>query len=366
MTITSLIVAGLVTSAMSYLLVRFAPVHIAFALDGVGAGPQHFHVKSTPRIGGVAILLGTVCGAGLLAAQNVVPTTEALLLLFVALPVFLAGLGEDLHRNVRPKHRLWLSFGAAALGFLLLDAELRRLDILIVDSLLAFMPAAFLLTVFAVGGVAHAFNIIDGYNGLAAVVAIAVLGALGYVAGQVGDPLVFGMCLVMVGALIGFLVWNFPLGSIFAGDSGAYFVGFVVAQMSVLLVARNPEVSPWFPMLLCIYPVWETLFSIYRKRILRGQSPHHPDGLHLHMLVYKRVVRYRVRSRDPNDRTVRNALTSPYLWALTMTSVVPAILFWDKTWVLALACLVFAAVYCRLYWRIVKFRTPRWLILRRS
>ena len=76
---------------------------------------------------------------------------------------------------------------------------------------------------------------------------------------------------------------NFPSGSLFAGDSGAYLIGFLIALVSVLLVTRNPQVSAWCPMLLAVYPVWETLFSIYRKKFLRGRSPNMPDGLHLHI-----------------------------------------------------------------------------------
>ena len=56
------------------------------------------------------------------------------------------------------------------------------------------------------------------------------------------------------------------------------------------LVQRNAEVSPWFPMLLLIYPVWETIFSIYRKAV-RGVSPGVADALHFHQLIYRRIVR---------------------------------------------------------------------------
>ena len=135
------------------------------------------------------------------------------------------------------------------------------------------------------------------------------------------------------------------------------------ALLASLLVNRNEVVSAWFPMLLTIYPVWETLFSIYRKKILRGRSADEPDGLHLHMLVYKRLIHFYPVSNDPSDKRKRNALTSPYLWALTSFSAVPAVLFWDNTPVLMGFAVVFVVTYCKLYWRIVKFQTPKWLIL---
>lgn len=121
------------------------------------------------------------------------------------------------------------------------------------------------LAVLAIGGLPHAFNIIDGYNGLAGMVAVLISLALVHVALQLGDRQLAAVLVVLVGATAGFLVWNYPHGKIFAGDGGAYLWG-VIAYGCVALVARHPEVSPWFPMLLLCYPVSETLFSIYRKK----------------------------------------------------------------------------------------------------
>ena len=95
---------------------------------------------------------------------------------------------------------------------------------------------------------------------------------------------------MLVGATAGFLVWNYPRGKIFAGDGGAYVWGMVIAVACVQLVQRHRVVSPWFPVLLLIYPVWETLFSIYRK-VARGQSPGMADALHFHQLIFRRIVR---------------------------------------------------------------------------
>ena len=83
--------------------------------------------------------------------------------------------------------------------------------------------------------------------------------------------------------MLGFFVWNFPAGLIFLGDGGAYFLGFYVAELAILLLHRNPAVSPMFPLLLCIYPVFETLFSIYRRTLpARHAAEHarrHPPAL---------------------------------------------------------------------------------------
>jgi UDP-N-acetylmuramyl pentapeptide phosphotransferase/UDP-N-acetylglucosamine-1-phosphate transferase len=336
-------------------------MHIRFSADHVDGGPQKFHHAPIPRIGGIAILGGLILGAGVLALDGTVDARTGSYLFVSLLPVFLTGLAEDLTKGVSARTRLFGSFAAGAVAFWLLDAELRRLGIPGVDSLLQVTPLAILVSLFCMGGVAHAINIIDGYNGLAAGVGILILAGLGAVAYQAGDALILNMCLVSIAAIGGFLVCNYPRGAIFAGDCGAYLIGFLIAVLSVMLIARNEGVSPWCPMLLAIYPVWETLFSIYRKRYLRGHSPHDPDGLHLHMLVYKRLVRLDPGQVQPEHKVSRNSGTSPYLWLLSATALPPAILFWNNTALLMAFCVAFALGYCELYWSIVKFRSPRWL-----
>jgi hypothetical protein len=61
-----------------------------------------------------------------------------------------------------------------------------------------------------------------------------------------------------------------------------------------------------------------------------------------------------------------NALTSPYLWIITSVGVAPAVMFWQNTLVLQIGCVVFAAAYVYAYMRIVRFRSPRWMSLRRG
>jgi len=219
-------------------------------------------------------------------------------------------------------------------------------------------------TIITVGGVTNSINIIDGFNGLAAMVSIFVFAALTYVSYMVGDTFLIYISLSSMGAILGFFIWNYPNGLIFLGDGGAYLIGFIIAEVSILLVNHHPEVSPWFPMLLVIYPVWETLFSIYRKKVLRGQSPGMPDGLHLHMMVYKRLLGWIIGSKKAEHLIKRNAMTSIYLWGISLMTVIPAIFFWQNTTILMGFVILFIILYVWLYWRIVKFKTPKWLILK--
>jgi hypothetical protein len=171
---------------------------------------------------------------------------------------------------------------SAALAAWALDAVVTRTDIPGVDWLVAFPLAAVVVTIFAVAGVANAVNIIDGFNGLAAMCVVMMLGSLAYVAFQSQDAVIALCALAGLGAVMGFFIWNFPAGLIFLGDGGAYFLGFFVAELSILLLQRNPEVSPLCPLLMCIYPIFETVFSMYRRRVVRGgharrRSPAQPD-----------------------------------------------------------------------------------------
>jgi len=229
------------------------------------------------------------------------------------------------------------------------------------DWIVAIPLGAAVVTAFVVTGVASAINIIDGLNGLSSMCAALVLAGVAYVAMQVGDMTVAWLALAGICALFGFFVLNYPGGRVFLGDGGAYVVGFYVAEVGILLLHRNPQVSPLCPLLLCIYPVFETVFSMYRRRVLRARSPGLPDGIHLHSLIYRRLMRWSAGAVEGKRLTRRNSMTSPYLWLLCMLAVLPAMLFWDNTALLGTLIVVFGFAYTLLYWRIVRFRSPRWL-----
>lgn len=360
-----LLFSTVVAFFLGALLIRYIHLHEQFSADHDLSGVQKFHAKPVPRVGGVPVMAGLCAGCFLL--KYLTGSLLPVLLLISSIPAFGAGLVEDLTKKIGPWPRLLATFVAGGVAFFLIEAGLSRVGIPWVDALLQqWWLISLLLTVIAVGGVAHAVNIIDGYNGLSGVVAVFIFLAMAYVAFKVQDFELMGICFAMIGAVAGFLFWNFPRGLIFAGDGGAYLVGFMIAEISVLLVQRHVEVSPWFPLLCVIYPVFETVFSMYRRKFLQRRAIGYPDALHLHQVIYKRVVLWMVGSKDAAHLTQRNSLTSPYLWALSSFSVVPAMLFWNNTPVLIGFVLVFIASYIYLYRMIVRFRTPRWMLLRKS
>jgi len=360
------ILAFLSSLVATLLVVRSASLHEWMSADTDLTGPQKFHTRAVPRIGGVGVLVAMAV-AGVFAdftRKDAAPYFW--LFLGCGLPAFLVGIAEDLTKRVAARWRLLATCVSAALAVWLLGAVILRTDIPGIDQLIAWMPMAIALTLLCVTGVANAINIIDGFNGLASMCVMMMLLGVAYVAFQTGDEFVASTALIAAGAVLGFFVWNFPAGLIFLGDGGAYFIGFVLAELSVLLLARNPVVSPIFPLLLCAYPIFETIFTMYRRRVLRGVATAQPDGIHLHTLIHRRLIRLNIDAKGDRRQINRNSMTSPYLWLLCLLSIIPSVLWWNSTRVLSVFLLLFMVSYVFLYWRIVRFRTPRWLGARRE
>jgi UDP-N-acetylmuramyl pentapeptide phosphotransferase/UDP-N-acetylglucosamine-1-phosphate transferase len=361
--ITLLVFSFLISAVTVLIFMRRARRHARrYAADM----PQRFHKGHVPRLGGAGVFMGA--GVAWMISgwtgdpYNVNwPVGSSLLMLACLAPAVLGGVVEDVTQSVSVRYRLGLTLGSAMLLCWALQLSVPRIGIPWVDGWMQAAPyLGVLLAVVAIGGLPHAFNIIDGYNGLAATVAVLMCLAISHVALQLGDRQLAAMVVCLVGATLGFLLWNYPSGKIFAGDGGAYVWGMVIAVACVALVQRHPLVSPWFPMLLVIYPVWETLFSIYRK-VARGQSPGTADALHFHQLIFRRIVRVAFSDDEARQLLARNNRTSPYLWIFAAMSVVPAVLFWRNTPVLMLCCLLFVVTYVAAYLMIVRFKVPRWL-----
>ena len=353
----------LASAAFSFFIalffVRQSGSGVRWGSDSDFAGPQKFHRRAVPRLGGVGIFAALVVSAIYVILWT--PVGDQLVLLVACgVPAFAYGMAEDITVSIRPLKRLLAAALSGLLGAVVLDAVVDRTNLVAVDNVLAWSIVAIPLTAFAVAGIANSVNIIDGFNGLAAMVCMMVFAAIGYVAYSIGDQFILVAALCCMGAVAGFFIWNFPLGLIFLGDGGAYFMGFMMAELAVLLVHRHPEVSPWFALLLFFYPAMETVFSIYRRKVLKGAPIASPDAWHLHSLIFRRVM----HAGRGAGRIDSNAVTSLYLWVLSSLAVLPAALFWDNTPVLLFFCAAFIGVYLWLYRSIVRFRTPLWLFLR--
>jgi len=357
----SFLLSFIASALLTLLVIKESRLH-GPALDSDFLGVQKVHAHQVARIGGLSIFLSVALSSAISIWRVPSMGNWLLSLLACSAVAFIGGIVEDYTGRVSAARRLLLTMAAAALGYFLLDARIDRIDFPFATWPIQYVWITLPLTVLAVAGVANAVNIIDGFNGLASVVCICMLLSLGYVALQVNDMFVLIAALMVAGATAGFLIWNYPVGMIFLGDGGAYFIGFMLGELALLLVMRNPQVSTWYAALLLIYPTFETLFSVYRRMFVRGKSPAMPDGIHLHSLIFRRIVQWAVGRKEARALIRRNSLTSPYLWMFSLMAVVPATVFWRHTWVLMVFCILFISSYIWIYVRIVRFKAPRWMI----
>jgi UDP-N-acetylmuramyl pentapeptide phosphotransferase/UDP-N-acetylglucosamine-1-phosphate transferase len=351
--ISILLVSFLATAAV----VLTGRWHYMLTADSM-TGVQKIHDGNTPRVGGLGIYLALWTGV-LLVDDGHEQLLE--LLLLAALPALLFGLLEDVTKRVGIKTRLVATMASGVLAWWLTGYALFRLDIPVVDLLLAYTPVAVVFTAFAVGGVANAINLIDGFNGLASGTLMICLAGLGLLAGMQGDWELVRLSILVGAATLGFFLMNFPFGKIFLGDGGAYMLGFLLAWLAVMVAMRHPDtISPAAVLLICCYPVLETVFSMVR-RFRRGHSVDQPDRMHLHSLVYRRLVPKLMRHRCIKRTGAGcNAATAPFLWLFCAAPAGLGVWLHDNTLACWLAIAAVAIAYDTIYRRLSLFK---WIVL---
>jgi len=285
---------------------------------------QAAHRRPTARLGGVGIVLA-VALACLLATP---PGGSMPWLLVSVLPVFVVGLVEDTGLAVSPRIRLMAAALSSLLAVILLQSWVIRADNLLLDPLLAIPLLAIPMTLIWGAGLCHAFNLIDGVNGLSA--GSAAIGALGLaaIAHQAGQPEIALAALLMLPAILGFLVFNWPVGRLFLGDAGAYSLGHLLVWLSILLVVRTPEVSGAVLAGLFFWPLADTLLAIHR-RWRAGHRHDQADRLHFHQLVMRGLEIILV---GRNRRHLSNPLTTALLLPLIGLGTWGHVLLWDTPW----------------------------------
>ncbi len=346
--------AGLSAFFTCLILVLTKDWHGKFSLDS-SSGVQKMHTLPTPRIGGVAIALGVIVGYAASSNEPAAADKRAILasIILAGIPAFVFGLLEDLTKTVSVRARLLATMASGLLGWGITGVSITHISLPGADWLLGFTVFSVLFTAFAVSGVANSINIIDGFNGLSAGAVLIMLAAFGVVARAVGDiPLAFS-CLVIAGAVLGFFLINWPLGKIFLGDGGAYFVGFALAWIAVLLPHRNISITPWTSLLICAYPVMEVLTSYVRRALRNNHHPSQPDRLHMHHLIHARVVR---KAFSKFNRIHHNALTSPFSWLLVAMPAIAAVFTYQNKTRVLFFLLLFILIYMAIYRRLAKFK----------
>jgi len=264
-----------------------------FRLLDVPADGRRVHTSAIPRLGGVAIYLSLLLAlSSLFFVSNLVTQSLAYYspnffkVLIPASLVLLLGVYDDLRgTNAVVK---FLGLGLIASLFYAMGGRIEALAIPFVG--IVHFPAviSFVLTVFWLVAISNAFNLIDGVDGLAtgaalfSSIVILVVALSGY------NTAMIVVTIVLCGALAGFLRYNFNPASIFLGDSGALFVGFLLASLSLLGAQKaTTAIAVITPILAFGLPVVDTTVTMAR-RLIGGRPIFEGDGEHIHHMLLAR------------------------------------------------------------------------------
>lgn len=312
------------SAALTWLIVRqSARTSRAYSMVSDTKAQQALHRQPTPRIGGVAV----ICSFALvMGVQGMRLQTDLLAPLLAASVVFIVGVKEDLYRDVSAKFRLLAAFMSAGAALYYGGGMITRLDLPGVDTMLAALGLWGVLTLVWSAGACHAFNLIDGLNGLASGYAIIASIALALIATKVGALDVVMIALTLVGAVFGFYVFNWPYGKIFLGDAGAYALGHIIAWMGIVLSARNPDVSPLALLLILFWPVADTVFTLVRRAVY-GRALGQPDRFHFHHIAIRILRRL---THGKLSQTMLNSLSAVALYPIMLVPALLGVIFWNK------------------------------------
>ena len=254
---------------------------------------RHVHRKAVPRLGGVAIFLSLGLALSALPLVNNLLTQtlrpqlrEIVVFLICGSLVLALGVYDDLRGA-----NAWVKFaglGSATVLFYFLGGRIEGLSIPFVGNVILHPALGFLLTMVWVVGIANAFNLIDGVDGLATGSALFSSLVLLTVSLIQGNALVAVIALVLTGALAGFLRYNFNPASIFLGDSGSLFVGFALAALSVQGSQKaSTAIAVAIPILAFGLPMVDTSVAIAR-RFISGKPILEGDREHIHHMLLDR------------------------------------------------------------------------------
>lgn len=263
------------------------------------ANSRSIHTTPIPRLGGVAIFLAFNTGLMLLliAYEQMGRNPEALkLMLLKIMPaagvMFTLGLLDDVFDL-----KAWMKFAVqVAAAMMLYNNGLRIQELQFLSSLGVTglgTAVSIGLTILWVVGITNAFNLIDGLDGLAAGSAFFATSAVFVVALLAGNTPVALITVGLVAAITGFLRFNFHPASIFLGDSGSLFMGFMLSAVALAGVQKSPTlVAVALPVVACGLPILDTTVAIMR-RLLSGKPVFSSDREHIHHKLMDRGLSQR-------------------------------------------------------------------------
>lgn len=334
-------------------------VHYHLSHDHDLVGVQKYHEVPVPRIGGMAIfiafLLSTLLINNMGSEWNRFISGVAVSVFFI----FLGGITEDLTKDFGPFKRVaFMSFGTFIAIFAVnVLPIIYNLGIPLIDSQLkTYYFTCLLLTVLLVVGVTNSFNLIDGYHGISSFCGMTGLITLAIIAYNLGCIEVYYTSLTMVGAILGFFIYNYPRGKLFLGDGGAYLIGFSIAVLGIYLSQKyHDKFKPLSLLLIVSYPVIEVLFTIYRRRLVKKVHAMKPDQMHLHQLIYHRCLSVSLGKK-------RNFRVLPRVLLFIIPQSLLVIFFNNQLDIIMLGLFFSILIYLYCYISLIRFKTP-WFLL---
>jgi len=299
------------------------------------------HGVPTPRLGGAVIfmtvIVSTVFVDGFFGGRYAKFAISML-------PMVVVTLWEDMLRPTSPQVRLSATAVSCLFSMATLQIWFTRADVPLIDP---WMMGAFgvIVTLLFAATCVNAFNLVDGLNGLCGSIAAAAFLALHMIANKVGHDFMAHMAISLAVAVAGFLLFNFPRGRIFLGDTGSYVLGYLIAWFGVSLCYWFHTVSPWAVLLILAYPLGDLGITLLR-RILSGHSPFHPDNLHFHHLV---MLLLRQKTAYGKRLDWHNPAATVILLPLAVAPMIPAVLYFDRPGILQAATLTYALAITGIY-----------------
>jgi UDP-GlcNAc:undecaprenyl-phosphate/decaprenyl-phosphate GlcNAc-1-phosphate transferase len=236
------------------------------------------HRHAVPRLGGIAICMAFLFT---LLVYSDLPR-EMRGILAGVLIIFVAGLVDDLY-GISPLRKFFGEFCAVLTTMVVGHLYIRTLgDLFGMGEIVLPFWLAIPFTLVAIVGVVNAFNLIDGLDGLAGGVSVITLVAFGVLAFHAANNEVLILCIALLGAVLGFLKYNFFPARIFMGDAGSLVVGFVISFLALCLTQGDDgQVQPVVPLLVIGLPVADAVW-VMTSRLCARQSPFAADRTHVH------------------------------------------------------------------------------------
>ena len=267
----------IVTFLISVILVPITK-KIAYHINALDLpDSRKVHKKPMPRIGGLAIFFSFLAGYMFYGPL----TSQMLSIIIGGFIIVVMGLIDDIN-PIKARYKLLFQIAAAII--VVVYGELFMSEISIFGSVILFpAPINYILTVILIVGIMNAINLIDGLDGLAAGVSsiyFLTIGVIAIILNQFGGLDII-LAFLMLGATLGFLMYNFHPASIFMGDTGSLFLGYIISVIALLGFRTATFTSLIIPLIILAVPIFDTLLAIIR-RILKREPIGMPDKEHLH------------------------------------------------------------------------------------